>query len=118
VSKIALPRLLLWIIAGTFFYVALQYLPGLFYARQFDDFVRDEVRFAPVREKSQLVQHIIEGAHDCHIEVDQHQIQIVKTRDMPHGVNTLTVDVAYQVPIHIFGWTRELPRSIEGTVKY
>lgn len=114
-------RVILALAIGTLLCVAAQILSGLFYAWRFEDLVRDEVRFAPVREKtekSHLVDHIVEAARDCHIELDQHNVQVVRTRDIQRAVNTLTIDVAYSVPVRIFTVTHELQRHIESSVTY
>ena len=37
-------RLLIWVLFGAAFFVGIQYILAFFYASEFDDFVKDEVK--------------------------------------------------------------------------
>src|SRR6266852_6062290 len=58
-------RIFVFVVIGAFFFVGMQFLSVYFYAWEFDDFTRDELKFAPTREddsKEHLVEHIKQEA--------------------------------------------------------
>jgi len=83
-----------------------------FYASEFDDFIKDEVKFAPTRESTEedhLRTHISEAALQYGMTLNPRDIRIEKTRDSQQITNKLEVNVAYtgnldlhykQYPVH------------------
>lgn len=105
-------RLFSMVLVGGIFYVALQYVPALFYAYEFEDFVRDEVKFAPLRETTDpkhLREHILDQARQYRMIVDKESVQVTNTRDRDRGINVLTVDVNYRMPVDLYYFIHELP---------
>ena len=48
-----LKRLLVWTFLAAVFYALIQFIPAYFYASEFDDFVKDDVKFTPMRENTE-----------------------------------------------------------------
>jgi hypothetical protein len=104
-------RLFILVFLGSLLYVAIQYIPVLFYALEFDDFVKDEVKFAPMRETDDpqhLTQHILNEARYYKMILDKNDIQVTKTRDNARGVTFLAVDVDYRMPVDLYYFTHEV----------
>lgn len=79
------------------FYVVAQYIPPYLYGFQFNDAVREEVRFAEIRRRSaeDLRISIIKRADENYIPLDPKNIKITrKGKD-------LTVDVTYTMPVNL-----------------
>jgi hypothetical protein len=92
-------------------YAATQYVPPYFYAFQFNDFIRQEVKFAVTarRTTEDVRTHIVEKAQEFNIPITAKDVQI--TRRGP----AFTVDVEYRVPIDLRVYQHELVfRSIES----
>ena len=114
-------RILVFVFLGSLLYVAVQYVPLWFYALQFDDFVRDEVKFTPMREsvdKDHLQQHIYNEARFYKMILDKKDIQVIKKRDEARGVNFLTVDVDYRMPVDLYYFTHEVKFHVHAATVY
>lgn len=99
----------------------LQYLPVLFYAWAFDDFVRDEVRFAPMRETAEqehLVDHILEQARRYRVIVDKKDVRVSKTRDPQRGIRMLAVDIDYRAPVDLYYFVHEVRFNFRTSISY
>ena len=106
-----LRRLLLFVFLGAVFVGAIQFIPAYFYASEFDDFVKDEVKFAPTRESTErehLVDHIYDAAMHYGVEVNREDIVVKKTKNPDSGYDKLTVSVAYSIPVDLYYFTRRL----------
>jgi hypothetical protein len=114
-------RLLILVFLGCLLYVALQYVPLFFYALEFDDFVRDEVKFAPLREtddKEHIMQHILDEARFYRMILDKNDIKVTKTRDSSRGINFLTADVEYRMPVDLYYFTHEVRFHLHTSTAY
>ena len=116
-----LKRLLLWVLLGAAFFVAIQFIPAYFYASEFDDFVKDEVKFAPTRERTDrehLTQHITAASVHYGVQIDPKGVTVRKSRNADSNLETLTVSVAYSIPVDLYYLTRQLHRHVETSVSY
>jgi hypothetical protein len=116
-----LRRLLIWVLFGAAFFVAIQFLPAYFYASEFDDFVKDEVKFAPTREstdREHLVQHITDAAGHYGVQIEPRGISVRKTPNTDSNLETLTVSVAYSIPVDLYYYAPSLHRHVEASVSY
>jgi hypothetical protein len=116
-----LKRLFVLIAIGALFFVAAQFAAVFFYAWEFDDFVRDEVKFAPMREsdeKAHLVDHIINQGQFYSLAVAPTDIEIQKHTDTDSGITTLQVKVNYTSPVDLYYVTYPLRRSILAATTY
>src|SRR6516162_3946304 len=81
------------------FYAVTKFATVYFYVSEFQNFVRDEVKFAPFRERADekhLLLNILDAARYYNIEVDPNEIKIHKTVTIPGMTwSTLGVDVSY-----------------------
>jgi len=112
-------RLLLWILLGAGFFVVIQFIPAFFYASEFDDFVKDEVKFAPTRESTEqdhLVEHITGMSLRYGVNIDPKGITVTKTQNSDY--RTLSVSVAYSIPIDLYYFTHQLRRQVNATISY
>ena len=116
-----LKRIFIFVLIGAMFFVGIQFLPVFFYAGEFDDFVRDELMFAPVREddsKEHLVEHIKQQAQYYGFALKDKDIVIEKARDTDSGLTILSADVTYASPVDLYYLTYQLRRHIHVTAKY
>ena len=116
-----LKRVLIWVLFGAAFFVAIQYLPAYFYASEFDDFVKDEVKFAPTREstdKEHLTDHITAASPHYGVHIDPKGITVQKTGNTGSNYRTLTVSVAYSIPVDLYYFTHQLRRKVNASVSY
>ena len=116
-----LKRLLIWVLLGAIFFVLIQFIPAYFYASEFDDFVKDEVKFAPTREstdKEHLAEHITEMSLHYGVQIDPKGIIINKTQNTDSNYETLSVSVAYTIPIDLYYFTRQLHRQVNASISY
>ncbi|HYR44493.1 MAG TPA: hypothetical protein VER98_15800 [Terriglobia bacterium] len=114
-------RLLIWVLFGAGFFVAIQYLPAYFYASEFDDFVKDEMKFAPTREstdKEHLTAHITDASAHYGVHIDPKGITVTKTYNADSNLRTLTVSVAYTIPVDLYYFTPQLRRQVTASVSY
>lgn len=116
-----LKRIFVVIIIGVLFFVLLQFAGVFFYAWQFDDFTRDEVKYAPLRDastKEHFVLHLIEQAHFYGLDIDPEDIGYQKNRDADSGITTLAVDVNYTVPVDLYYFKLPLKRHLHAVTRY
>ena len=114
-------RLLILVFMGCLMYVALQYIPVFFYALEFDDFVRDEVKYAPLREtddKEHITRHILDEGGYYRMILDRKDINVTKTRDLSRGINFLTADVDYRMPVDLYYFTHEVRFHLHASTVY
>jgi hypothetical protein len=114
-------RIFVFVLIGAMFFVAVQFISVFFYAWEFDDFVADEVKFAPIREddsKEHLVEHIKRQAQFYGLNVNEKAINVDKRTDTDSGITTLAVDVTYTTPVDLFYFTYQLRRHIHTATMY
>jgi hypothetical protein len=114
-------RLLIWVLVGAVFFVAIQFIPPYFYASEFDDFVKDEVKFAPTRESTDedhLTEHITEMSTRYGVQIEPNGIIVKKTENTDSNYETLSVSVAYSIPIDLYYFTHQLHRQVNATISY
>jgi hypothetical protein len=116
-------RILVWVILGGVLFAATQYIPLFFYSLEFNDFVKDEVKFAPARETTEpahLKQHISEEAKNNRmiIEDPKRDIRVVRRRDFVRGARILTVDVSYIMPVDLFYFTHKVKLQVHAETAY
>jgi hypothetical protein len=98
-------RIFLWLAMAATFYVGVQYAKVYFYVTEFNDFIADEVKFAPTRESTEedhLQEHIRDASGQYGLEIDLGEIKVNKTHDMDNDISTLAVDVSYSVPVDLY----------------
>jgi hypothetical protein len=107
-------------IAGAIFVVCLQFTQVLFFAWAFDDFVKDEVKFAPLRDtkKERLIGHIREKAQGNGLTLDPQLVHYQKYFDSATGIRTLAVDVDYTAPVDLFYLTYPMKRRLHASTNY
>jgi hypothetical protein len=113
----------MWSVLGALLYAGLQYVPVFFYAVEFDDFVKDEVKFAPARETTEpahLKQHIAEEAKNNRMIIldPRRDIRVVRVRDSVRGIRILTVDVNYIMPVDLYYFTHNVKFKIHAETAY
>jgi hypothetical protein len=116
-----LKRIFVFVLLGAMFFVGMQFISVFFYAWEFDDFVRDELKFAPAREddsKEHLVEHITEQARYYGLTLNQRDLIVGKATDTDSGVTTLSADVTYTTPVDLYYLTYQLRRHIHATASY
>jgi hypothetical protein len=116
-----LKRLFVFVVIGALFFVSVQFISVFFSAFAFDDFVKDEVRYAPVREndtKEHLVEHILEQSKFYRVILDESDIHVNRSVDKDSGVTTLSVDLTYTSPVDLYYFTYEIRRHLHAQTKY
>ena len=116
-----LKRIFVFVLVGALFFVGMQFLSVFFYAWEFDDFVRDELRFAPFREdasKEHLVEHIKQQAQYYGMNLNEKNVVIGKATDINLGITTLSADVTYTTPVDLYYLTYQLRRHIHAIARY
>jgi hypothetical protein len=116
-----LRRLLLFVFFAAVFVAAIQFIPAYFYASEFDDFVKDEVKFASTRESTEqehLVDHILEQAMHYGVEVNPKDIVVTKTKSADSSYKKLTVSVAYRMPVDLYYFTYRLHFQVNASTAY
>ncbi len=114
-------RVLIWLCFASLVHAASQYIPVLFYAWEFDDFVRDEVRFTPVREsieRDHLADHILQQARLYKLILDDKGVQVTKTRDPRRGIRVLAVEVGYRAPVDLYYFVHEIRFQVRASTFY
>jgi len=113
-----LKRVFVFVLIGALFFVGLQFASVYFYAWEFDDFVRDELKFAVMREpdtEQHLVDHIRGQAQFYGLTTDQKNIRIQKHKDPKSGLTFLAADVKYSTPVDLFYFTYQLHRHVHAS---
>ena len=116
-----LNRLCVFVVIGALFFVGLQFASVYFYAWEFDDFVRDELKFAMMRERhteDRLVDHIIEQAQFYGLTTDKKNIRVETHHDSTSGLTFLAVDVNYSTPVDLYYSTYQLRRHVHASTRY
>jgi hypothetical protein len=114
-----LRRLLLFVFLAAVFIAAIQFIPAYFYASEFDDFVKDELKFTPSRESPQrehLVDHILQSAMHYGVEVNREDIVVKKSKGGEY--QKLTVSVSYSMPVDLYYFTWRLHRQVNASTAY
>jgi len=119
---ITVRQLIFGTILGSLLFAFAQCAPVYFYAWEFDDFIKDEVKFAPLRESTyedHLRAHILDLARHYKFDLDPKQIRISKTPTIP-GMSwqTLSVEVTYSAPVDLDLFTRELHFHTIASIAY
>lgn len=99
----------------------MQYAQLYFYASAFDDFIRDEVKFAPTRESTDedhLRNHILNASQQYGMSVEPKGIRVTKARDPDHQLQTLQVDVTYSALLNLSLFKRQLNFRTNANVSY
>jgi len=113
-------RLLMWLVIVVAFYAGAKYAQMYFYVAAFDDFVRDEVRFAPARkttDKDHLTAHLMDAAGEYGVQLDPHNIQITSRQQQPN-IQTLTVDVSYSAELDLRFYRPEIQFHSQASIYY
>jgi hypothetical protein len=116
-----LKRIFVFVLIGALFFVALQFISVFFYTWEFEDFIRDEVKFAPVREsddKEHLVEHIKEQAQYYSLQIDEKNIRVEKSTNDDSGVTSLSIDVVYTTPVDLYYFTFPMRRHVFTATMY
>ncbi len=116
-----LKRILGFVFITWMFFVGVQFVSVYFYAWEFDDFTRDEVKFSPAREedsREHLVDHIKQAAQYYGLELKDKDIVIQKSTDIGSGITRLAVDVTYTTPVDLYYFTYQLRRHIHAATMY
>ena len=116
-----LKRVFVFVLIGARFFVGLQFVSVYFYAWEFDDFVRDELKFALMRERGteqHLVDHIRDTAQFYGMTTDKKNIRIEKHKDASSGLTFLAADVNYSTPVDLFYFTYQLHRHVHASTVY
>jgi len=118
--RIPLWRLITWLVVGAGFFAGAKYAQVYFYASEFDDFVKDEVKFAPTRESTDsdhLTEHILDAAGQYGVDLDARDIKIRKTHTS-EDIETLTVDVNYSAELDLQVYKPALHFHSTATISY
>jgi hypothetical protein len=116
-----LKRLLVLVFFGGLFIVGVQFVAVLFNAWQFDDFVKDEIKFAAMREsdtEDHLVEHLMEQAQAYSLELDAKDIRVEKNDNSENGITTLAVSVTYSAPVDLYYFKSKVRRHVFATATY
>ena len=116
-----LKRIFLLVLIGGLFFVAIQFAAVFFYAWEFEDFVKDEVKYSPMRESSErahLVDHIVSKAQFYNLALDAKDVVVQKNTDVGSGITTLQVHVSYTSPVNLYYFTFPLRRRILAAMTY
>ena len=112
-------RLLVFTLMAAAFFVGAQFMCVYFYVFEFDDFVKDEVKFAPIREmdtKEHLVEHITRQAMFYSLTIDD--IKVHRNTDIDSGLTTLAVDLNYTAAVDLYYTTPLLHRQLHASTIY
>jgi hypothetical protein len=116
-----LKRIFVFVLAAAIFFIALQFASVLLYAWAFDDFTRNEVKFAPIREndsKEYLIQHIKHQAQLYGFNVGEKDIRVEKDTNTDSSMTVLAVDVTYSTSVDLFYFTYQLRRHVRTSTRY
>ena len=92
-------------------YAGSQYVPAYFHAFQFNDFIKQEVKFAlsAKRTPDDVRDHIVEQAKELEIPVDRRDVKIAKRGP------AFTVEFDYNIPIDLRVYKRDLTFHVSET---
>ena len=99
----------------------MQYAQIYFYASAFDDYIRDEVRFAPARDTANedyLKSHILSASKQYGMDVDFKGIRVKKTENYQQQLETLEVSVSYSAPLDLNLFKKQLRFTTDANVTY
>jgi hypothetical protein len=116
-----LKRIFTVVLIGALFFVGVQFAAVFFYAWAFEDFVKDEVKFTPMREPAErvhLVEHILNQAQSYSLAVDPGDVAVEKHTDTNSGITTLQVNVSYMSPVDLYYFTYHLRRNLLAKTTY
>ena len=116
-----LKRIFVLVLFGALLFVAIQFAAVFFYAWEFDDFVKDEVKFSPMREsaeKAHLVEHIITQGQNYSLAIDPKDIMVQNHTDTNSGITTLKVSVKYTTPVDLYYFKYPLKRNVLAATSY
>ena len=93
------------------FYAGSQFIPAYFHAFQFNDFIKQEVKFAlsARRTPEDVRQHIVDEAKDLEIPIDARSVLISKRGP------AFTVEFDYNIPIDLRVYKRDLNFHVSET---
>ncbi len=112
-------RLLVFTLMAAAFFVGVQFVCVYFYVYEFDDFVKDEVKFAPIREKDtkeHLVDHITRQAMIYSLAVDK--VKVRRNTDGESGLTTLAIDLNYTASVDLYYTSFLIHRSLHASTTY
>jgi hypothetical protein len=116
-----LKRILVLVLIGALPFVAVQFASVFFYAWAFEDFVKDEVKFTPMREPAErvhLVEHILTQAQPYRLAVDPGNVAVERHTDRTSGITTLQVNVSYISSVDLYYFTYHLRRNLLAKTTY
>ena len=116
-----LKRIFVFVVIGGLFFVSVQFISVFFNAFEFDDFVKDEVKFAPIREndtKAHLAEHILKQSKLYRVILGENDVRVNRNTDTASGVTTLAVDLNYTSQVDLYYFTYEIPRHLHAQTKY
>jgi hypothetical protein len=120
--RIGLKFLIFVMILNASLYAFTQFATVYFYVWEFQDLVKDEVKFAPARESASedhLASHIVEMAQYYNIKLDPKGIKIKKKVTIPGMTwTTLAVDVTYSAPVDLTFYKQPLHFHTAASVVY
>ena len=114
-----------FVVIGALFFVAVQFAAVYFYAWEFDDFVRDEVKYAPTREsdekeslRTHFQGHLTQQAQFYGLTLNPDGITVDKHTDTDSGITRLNVEVNYTTPVDLYYFTFPIRRHIVANTMY
>jgi hypothetical protein len=116
-----LRRVVVFVLGGNIFFAALQFTSVFFYAWSFDDFTRNEVKSAPIREddsKEYLIQRIKERAQFYGFNIGDKDIRVEKNTNNNSSMKVLAVDVTYTTSVDLLYFTYQLRRHVRSSTTY
>jgi hypothetical protein len=104
-------QIFLLLLLVAFLYAGSQFIPVYFHAFQFNDFIKQEVKFAlsARRTPEDVRQHIVEEAKELEIPVVARDVQIAKRGP------AFTVDFEYSIPVDLKVYKRDLTFHVSET---
>lgn len=104
------------------FYAFTQFATVYFYVSEFQEFIKDQVKFAPLREsadETHLRTTILDGARYYNVKIDPDEIKIQKTLTIPGMTwSTLGVDVSYTALVDLSLFKQPLRFHTAASVAY
>ena len=104
-------RLIIIVLLVSAIFAGTQYAPPLFYSLQFNDFIRQEVKYASAARKSTevIAREILDKSKELHIPITAQDIRI--TRRGP----AFTLDLDYSWPIDLRVYKHDLNFHVSET---
>ena len=120
--KITLRHLAFAAVVCLSFYTLTKYATAYFYVSAFQDFIKDEVKFAPFRERADeahISLQIRDAARFYKLQVDPREIKVRKTPTIPGMTwTTLGVDVTYTALVDLSLFKQPLHFHTAASVAY